>query len=196
MKLFVYKFVRTLGLPIYKFLYRPIIIGKENIPLKGGAILVGNHTHKLNAATIIATPVRNVHTLAKKELYKNKFSSWFFNSMGCIKVDRDSHKDNVKDEVGEALNNNEVIGIFPEGTINRTKELILPFKYGAVRFAKEANVPIIPFVIVGDYKPFKKGLVIEYGEPIYIKGEIEEENNRLMEIIKNMIVNRRENEKK
>lgn len=57
--------------------------------------------------------------------------------MGCIPVDRKIHDENAKSEAIEVLKNNEVIGIFPEGTVNRTNDIILPFKYGAVSFAKD-----------------------------------------------------------
>ncbi len=194
MRLFVYKLVRTLGLPIYKLLYKPTIIGRENIPSKGGVILAGNHINNLDAATMVGVPNRVVHILAKKELFDTKNGNRFYRSMGCIRVDRTSHEDNVKTEVDEVLKSGEVIGLFPEGTTNKTNEIILPFKYGAVSFAKKNNIPIVPFAITGKYVKFKKGLTIEFGKPIYITKDLDEENERLMNIIKNMILKRRDNE--
>ncbi len=78
------------------------------------------------------------------------------------------------------------VGIFPEGTRNRTNQELLKFKYGAVKIAKKTNTPIIPFAIKGNYKPFRKGLSIEFGKPVNIsKMEVEEANN----YIKNEVLN-------
>ena len=128
MKYILYRIVRTLGYPIFLLLYRPEFEGRNNIPKSGSVILAGNHTNNLDAAIMIAGPKRVVHMLAKKELFKSKISNAFFRSMGCIPVDRKIHDENAKSEAIEVLKNNEVIGIFPEGTVNRTNDIILPFK--------------------------------------------------------------------
>ena len=195
MKLFVYKVVRTLGIPIYKLLYPTKVIGLNNIPKTGGVILAGNHTHNLNAATMIGIPKRVVHMMAKKELFDSKMGNWFYRSMGCIKVDRTIHDENAKSEAEDTLKSGKVVGVFPEGTTNKTKEILLPFKYGAVSFAKKTGCPIVPFAITGKYNKFKKGMMIEFSEPIYIKDDLEKENDRLMNIIKNMILSRSNNDK-
>ena len=78
------------------------------------------------------------------------------------------------------MNAGKPIGIFPEGTRNRTDKLLLPFKRGAVTLAKETNTKIIPFAIKGRYLPFH-GLKIEYGEPIDISNMETKEANELLE---------------
>ena len=86
----------------------------------------------------------------------------------------------------EYLENNKVVAIFPEGTIPKDKKL-LPFKYGAVKLAKDTGASIIPFAITGDYKLFSHNLKIKFGKEIKIKNDLEYENNRLRDIIDNMI---------
>ena len=189
MKYILYKILRLIGLPFYRFIFRPKIVGVNHIPRKGGVILAGNHTSSFDAATVIGAPNRMMHILAKSELFNNRIKNWFFRSMGCIRVDRLNHKDSVSEEVETVLTSGECILIFPEGTTNKTKkEVVMPFKYGAVKFAKKYNVPIVPFAITGEYKIFKKGLRIEFGKPIIISDDIEIENEKLKEIIKNMIL--------
>ena len=179
MKYILYRIVRTLGYPIFLLLYRPEFEGRNNIPKSGSVILAGNHTNNLDAAIMIAGPKRVVHMLAKKELFKSKISNAFFRSMGCIPVDRKIHDENAKSEAIEVLKNNEVIGIFPEGTVNRTNDIILPFKYGAVSFAKKTGAYIVPFAITGKYKLFRKSIKITYGKPYKVKGDLEKENEIL-----------------
>jgi len=79
----------------------------------------------------------------------------------------------------DCLNDGGVVGIFPEGTINRTKEIIMPFKYGAVKMAKETNTLIVPFAINGEYKFLRKSVVIEFGKPYKVNDGVEIENKRL-----------------
>lgn len=196
MKYILYRIVRTLGYPIFLLLYRPEFEGRNNIPKSGSVILAGNHTNNLDAAIMIAGPKRVVHMLAKKELFKSKISNAFFRSMGCIPVDRKIHDENAKSEAIEVLKNNEVIGIFPEGTVNRTNDIILPFKYGAVSFAKKTGAYIVPFTITGKYKLFRRNIKITYGKPYKVTDDLEIENKKLMNIITKMLIKERSNVKR
>ena len=196
MKYILYRIVRTLGYPIFLLLYRPEFEGRNNIPKSGSVILAGNHTNNLDAAIMIAGPKRVIHMLAKKELFKSKISNRFFRSMGCIPVDRSIHDENAKSEAVSVLENGEVIGIFPEGTVNRTDKIILPFKYGAVSFAKKTNSYIVPFTITGKYKLFRKSIKITYEKPYKVNGDLEIENEKLMNIISNMLQKEKNSEKR
>lgn len=196
MKYILYRIVRTLGYPIFLLLYRPEFEGRNNIPKSGSVILAGNHTNNLDAAIMLAGPKRVVHMLAKKELFKSKISNAFFRSMGCIPVDRKIHDENAKSEAIEVLKNNEVIGIFPEGTVNRTNDIILPFKYGAVSFAKKTGAYIVPFTITGKYKLFRRSIKITYGKPYKVTDDLEIENEKLMNIITKMLIKERDNVKR
>ena len=196
MKYILYRIVRTLGYPIFLLLYRPEFEGRSNIPKSGSVILAGNHTNNLDAAIMLAGPKRVVHMLAKKELFKSKISNAFFRSMGCIPVDRKIHDENAKNEAIEVLKNNEVIGIFPEGTVNRTNDIILPFKYGTVSFAKKTGAYIVPFTITGKYKLFRRSIKITYGKPYKVIDDLEIENKKLMNIITKMLIKERDNVKR
>lgn len=189
MKYVVYKFIRFFGRIIFKVLYFPKCEGVENIPNSGAVILAGNHTNNLDAAFMIGTPKRIVHVLSKSELFNTKFKNWFFKSMACIKVDRTIHDEKAKCEVIDILNNNGLVAIFPEGTHNKTKDIIMPFKEGTVKFASKTNAYIVPFAITGKYKLFHSGLKIKYGEAYKVTSDIESENNKLMNKVKEMILN-------
>ena len=81
----------------------------------------------------------------------------------------------------------ELLGIFPEGTINRTNDVIRTFKYGAVSMAKKTNSWIVPFSITGKYKLFQKSVKIAFGTPYKVTGDLEVENNKLMKEVKELI---------
>ncbi|NLC47762.1 MAG: 1-acyl-sn-glycerol-3-phosphate acyltransferase [Tenericutes bacterium] len=190
MNYFVYKFVYYVGKIVFQLLYFPRFYGRENIPKEGAVILAGNHTSNWDAAFVIVGPKRVVRAVSKKELFRTKFKSWFFKSMGCIRVDRSIHDDDMKSEVLKCLNNQEVVVIFPEGTVNRTDKLMLPFKYGAVSFAQKTGAYVVPFAITGKYKLFKKSVKIEYGTAYKIdkNSKLSNENEILFNKVKELVV--------
>lgn len=183
-----YKICRTLLFPIIKILYRPTIINKEYIPKSGSAIIAGNHKHALDPILVDLCTKRVVFTLAKKSLHEGK-AGFLFRAIGSIPVDtKGGDNKNATSTSVEHLKNGNLINLSPEGTRNKTDELLLPFKYGAVSMAKKANCPIIPYSITGDYKLFKGTLKIVFGKPIDIsKLEIEEANKKLFNEIKKLL---------
>ena len=85
------------------------------------------------------------------------------------------------------LENEKVIGIFPEGTFSKTNEL-LPFKIGAVKMAYDTNTKIVPFAITGKYRLFSKNLKIEFGKPLSIlNSNLDLENKNLRNLISKMV---------
>lgn len=182
-----YKIVRPLVSVLFKFLYCPTVVGIENIPNSGGIVLAGNHTKWLDPIMLVAITKRQVHFLAKEELFHG-ITKFIAKGMGCIPVNRKIHDKDALNLGYKTLENGKVIGIFPEGTINRTSDVIMPFKIGAVKMANKTNSYLIPFTITGTYKIFKKGIRIEFLEPYKIDSDLTKENTKLMHIIsKNLI---------
>ena len=181
----LYKILRPIIKYLFKTLYRPKIIGSENIPKSGRIILAGNHTHNLDCAMLISSTKRNIHFLAKVELFKG-FKKILFSNMGLIPVNRKIKDKNVLIHAYNYLEKEKVIGIFPEGTHGKGK--ILPFKIGAVKMAYETKSDIIPFSITGTYKLFSRDLKIEFGKPIKIKNNnLDKENEKLRNIVVKMV---------
>lgn len=143
-------------------------------------ILAGNHTDNFDPYLVFSGTKRPVHFIAKKELFSNKIASWFFHVMGLIPVDRKKENPEAKAQTIELLNSDKIVAIFPEGTFRNKKDLLLPFKKGAVEFAKKANSLIVPFAIVGQYK-FRSNPQIIYGQPIDVKNMNLEEANKFLE---------------
>ena len=76
------------------------------------------------------------------------------------------------------------VGIFPEGTINRTDDIIMPFKIGAVKMSHDTDSTIVPFIITGEYKLFKRNTRIEFFKGYKIKSDdLTKENEKLMKKI-------------
>jgi phospholipid/glycerol acyltransferase len=184
----LYRIGRFILGPFFKWYYNPTIIGKENIPKEGAILIVGNHKHLYDQCLSIISTKRFIKYMAKREYFDNKKTRWFFKAVGCISVDRSVHDGKAKGEAIETLKNGGAIGLFPEGTRNKTQEFLLPFKFGAVSMAKKTDAYLVPFGITGDYIFRSKNLVVKYGKPFKVTDmELEEANNLLYETVKKLM---------
>lgn len=185
-KMLGFRFFKTLLGIFFLIFFRPKIIGRENIPDEGGVILAGNHRHIFDPCMPILSTKRPVHYMAKKELFDSPIG-WFFRVVGCISVDRGHDNTNSKKEAIEVLKNGEVLGIFPEGTRNKTGKGLLPFKYGAVSLSNKTEALIVPFAITGKYRIFNNKLTIRFGKGFVSTNNLEEANKRLASEIEKLI---------
>lgn len=182
---------------LFRFYYNPKIINKEVIPKEGPILIVGNHKHIYDQCLTIMATKRVIHYMAKKEYFDGKMA-WFFKLVGCISVDRSIKDHNATDKALKVLNSGGAIGLFPEGTRNKTKDVfLLPFKFGTVSMAKKTNATIIPFGLTGDYKFRSKNLTIRYGTPFKVGDmDLEDANKKLYEEVERLMRENLEGEEK
>ena len=182
---------------LFRFYYNPKIINKEVIPKEGPILIVGNHKHIYDQCLTIMATKRVIHYMAKKEYFDGKMA-WFFKLVGCIPVDRSIKDHNATDKALKVLNSGGAIGLFPEGTRNKTKDVfLLPFKFGTVSMAKKTNATIIPFGLTGDYKFRSKNLTIRYGSPFKVGDmDLEDANKKLYEEVERLMRENLEGEEK
>jgi 1-acyl-sn-glycerol-3-phosphate acyltransferase len=162
-----YIFLKTVLKFPFKLWYNPKIIGASNIPKTGATIICANHKHVMDQCPILISTKRMVHYLAKKEYFDGKYA-WFFKMAGCISVNRSIKDTEASNHALELLKNGHAVGLFPEGTRNKTKEFLLPFKFGAVSMAKKTDAYIVPVGITGEYKFRSKDLTIRIGKPFKV----------------------------
>ena len=177
-KLF-YKIVRPIIIILIKVFYPPQVLGLDNIPKEGRILLAGNHTKWLDPIMMVSVVKRQIHFLAKEELFHG-YTKVIVKGMGCVPVNRKIHDKDALQGAIDYLNNDLCVGIFPEGTINKTDEVIMPFKIGAVKACSETNTKLVPFVITGKYKIFRKNVKIEFLKPMTISNDLEKSNQELM----------------
>lgn len=126
------------------------IRNREKIKRGKSYIFVSNHTSFMDIPALVVTIKGQFRALAKKELLKIPIFGWIAQIM-CVVVDRSSNDsrrksmDNLKRILGMGIS----VLVFPEGTQNRTKEILQPFYDGAFRVAVETQQPIIPIVVLG-----------------------------------------------
>jgi 1-acyl-sn-glycerol-3-phosphate acyltransferase len=154
------------------------ILGDENVPRSGGAVMTVNHTGYFDfayAGLAAQRSQRLVRFMAKDGVFSHPVSGPLMRGMKHIPVDRTAGAASYAAAV-QALESGEIVGVFPEATISRSFEL-KEFKTGAARMAAKAGVPILPVVIWGSQRVWTKGLprrlgrtnvpiILNVGEPI------------------------------
>lgn len=133
--------------------------------LKTGCIVAPNHISPWETILVPATSKRLMYMMAKEELFSNPLYRWFWKHVKAFPVGRGKNDIGAIKTAIKLLRGGTAVCMFPEGTRNKTKEL-LPFKTGVAMIAHSAKVPVVPVGIVSDLK-FRSKFTIVYGEPIY-----------------------------
>ena len=111
---------------------------------------------------------RDVAFISKPENFKIPFISGLIHREFYLPIDRENDREALKTiikAINLCKNNICSIGLFPEGTRNKTDKILLDFKAGGFKIAQKANIPIVISVIEEDFKhkvcfnPFKKSIV-------------------------------------
>jgi 1-acyl-sn-glycerol-3-phosphate acyltransferase len=133
------------------------VLGRENIPPKGGVCFVSNHGGIFDIILALGLIGRPFGFIAKKELFFIPLLNIWILLLGGLFIDRRRLKKALKTiSLGvKRLQNGAGMLIFPEGTRSKGQGL-LPFKSGALRLATQAGVPIVPVAISGSYDVFEK----------------------------------------
>ncbi len=127
--------------------YRIRHLHAERMPATGPAVLAGNHESILDPWFLGTATPRQVHYLAKAELFRYPVLKQVLLGLGCIPVRREGDRGRAHDAALEVLARGEVVGIFPQGTCVPYRER--PFRRGAARLALAAGAPLVPVLLVG-----------------------------------------------
>jgi 1-acyl-sn-glycerol-3-phosphate acyltransferase len=133
------------------------VIGRENIPKKGGVCFVSNHVGIFDIILALAYAGRPFGFIAKKELLYVPFIDIWISMLGGLFIDRKNIRKAKKTiDLGiQKLQKGWCMLIFPEGTRSKGKGL-LPFRSGAIKLATNSLAPIVPIAITGSYEVFEK----------------------------------------
>lgn len=165
--------------PLFRLWFNPKVIAKENIPKKGALVIAGNHKHVYDQCLAIISTRRPINYMAKKEYFEGRLA-WFFKLAGCIPVNRDGKDSAATASALAVLRRRGAIGIFPEGTRNKTEAFLLPFRFGAVSMAKKTDALVLPVAVTGDYVFRSKNLCVRLGKPFSVADmSLEQANARL-----------------
>ena len=143
-------------------IYRIRIVGRDNIPPKGGALFVCNHLSFADALLLIASTDRPIRFLMFKGIYESRWIKPFAKILHAIPVSSEQRPRELLQALqtaSDAIRNGEVVCIFAEGQITRIGQL-LPFQRGFERIMKNVDAPIIPVAldgVLGSPTSFERG---------------------------------------
>ena len=176
MKEFLRKIIKFILKTLVIIVYRPKVVGTENIEEGKPALICPNHVHALDSVVIVLTSKRIIRVLAKESLFKNPVLRFLAYVFGVYPVKQGNKSMESMKISLKLLKNNEKLLIFPEGTRNGMAKGVKP-KDGAIKLAAKSNAPIIPIGVQGSFKPFTK-VKLNIGKPIYYNLTKEELNDK------------------
>ncbi|MBB1334367.1 MULTISPECIES: MFS transporter [unclassified Pseudoalteromonas] len=133
-------------------MYRVRTKGDHNIPSEGAAVLVSNHVSFVDWMFILAASPRPIRFMVFAPIYYSPALHWLFKMAKAIPID--SEKSNPQafqeafDEVAKALDNGELVGIFPEGRLTGDGSIDI-FRRGIERIIQRSPVAVIPVHLGG-----------------------------------------------
>jgi 1-acyl-sn-glycerol-3-phosphate acyltransferase len=164
MKMNFYHFARGVVAAVFFPLYRIEVKGKEHFPKEGAILLCSNHIDNLDPPTVGISAPRQVHFMAKEELFQVPVLGGIVRKVGSFPVKRGmSDREALRNGLN-VLKDGGVLGLFPEGTRSKDGKLGKGLA-GAGFFALRSNALVVPCAVIGTYKPFQKVKVF-FGEPI------------------------------
>ena len=196
----IYELVSKLFvLPVYKFVFKGRLMGKENIPRKDSFIMVSNHGSLLDPPLLGHALGRNISFMAKAELFKIPFLGFIIRACGAYPVKRGIADKNTIKTACNKLSNDNCIGIFIDGTRQKNGRVNKP-KQGAALLAFRNQKLLLPVAIVNSHRlirfkyciPLFSKIVIKVGKPLpppksSSKDDLNSVTRSLQENINNLI---------
>ena len=183
----LYELLHPIVTPLATAIWRPEVVGKDNVPATGPAILASNHLSFVDSVVIPLTSPRQVSFLAKSEYFtgtgvRGWISREWFEGVGSIPVDRDDTRaaQASLDLALAHLRRGGAFGIYPEGSRSRDGRLYRG-RTGVAWLALEAGCPVVPVGLrgtqdiqpVGARLPRLAKVEVRFGEPIHVAGRFD-----------------------
>ncbi|MEA2709343.1 MAG: 1-acyl-sn-glycerol-3-phosphate acyltransferase [Phycisphaerales bacterium] len=143
--------------------------GINNVPQRGGVLIVSNHQSYLDPILVAVKLKRPLSFLAKSELFKNPFFGAFIGSFNAFPVRQGEGDVGAVKETIRRLQEGHALNMYPEGTRSPNGE-IMKMQAGIGLIAKRAGVPVVPAVIEGSFQawPPKRGQIMFRPHPVRI----------------------------
>ena len=138
--------IRLIFVILTQTFYRLTIVGDENVPREGGALLVPNHVSFIDSFLVMASTHRQVRFIVDAVYYNNFWLSPLMHAMNAIPVSATGGLRVILKalrQAGEYLDQGELVCIFAEGQMTRIG-MLLPFRRGLERIIRGRTAPIIP----------------------------------------------------
>ncbi|MBA7487154.1 1-acyl-sn-glycerol-3-phosphate acyltransferase [subsurface metagenome] len=186
----LYTIAKIKFLIIFKLFFRLKVTGQQNIPQDGPFIIVANHSSLLDPVILGVSIKPKIIFIAAAYLFEIHWLGYLLRKANSIPVQRENDIKAIKQSL-KILQQGGILGIFPEGGVDRQKD-DLPIKAGAAYLATKVGVPIVPIKIKGADKVLPRGakfirslnkIEVEIKKPIFCSRH----TNKNKEIIKKVV---------
>jgi 1-acyl-sn-glycerol-3-phosphate acyltransferase len=146
-----WRFCRGIARLLATLMFEMRVYGLENVPRRGGVLLISNHQSYLDPVLLATFVRRQISFLAKSELFENKYFGWLIRSLHAFPIRQGAGDVGAMKETIRRLREGHGLTLFAEGHRTETGEL-LPIQPGAALVIRRAGVPVVPCVIQGSYR--------------------------------------------
>jgi 1-acyl-sn-glycerol-3-phosphate acyltransferase len=170
---FFYQFLRVAMVGFTKLFWRVEVRGREHVPRTGPFILSPVHRSNIDTPIVAHVTRRRMRYMGKEEMWKYRWSAWFFTAAGGFPVHRGTADRDALRMCRAVLAAGQPLVMFPEGT-RQSGPVVAELFDGPAYVACQSGAPIVPVGIGGSERAMPKGakfirpvkLVLTVGPPI------------------------------
>jgi 1-acyl-sn-glycerol-3-phosphate acyltransferase len=162
-----YEFLRFVFRVTAVVVFQIRVFGRENVPKRGGALVVSNHQSHLDPILVGLACDRRLNFVARDTLFGFAPFRWLIYSLDAIPIDREGIGLGGLKESLRRLKDGEMLVIFPEGTRTQSGN-VGELKPGFLALARRAKVPLLPVAVDGAYDSWPRRNLLPQPAMIYV----------------------------
>jgi len=163
-----WKYAQFIAQILTKLLFDLKVQGRENIPKRGGVLIVSNHQSYLDAVVLAAFLERPVNFVGQSGLFENPVGAWVLRRLNAFPLRQGKGDVGALKETIRRLREGHLLNIYPEGARSPDGQ-IHAFQRGVGLIIRRAKVPVVPAVIFGAYKAWSMHEPIWQMAPIRVR---------------------------
>ncbi len=167
----LYFFCQSFSRVLLRVFFGMRVYGRQWFPKEGSVIVAVNHVSAYDPVIIGSVSPRELHFLAKVELFKNPLVGSLLRHLHAIPLNRSGSDTGALRRAFHVLQERKPLLLFPEGTRSKNGEIGEP-RNGVGMLAYRSQTDILPVYLEGSFRLFshllKKRVTVHFGKPIPI----------------------------